>query len=78
MAAFQRELYSFFCLILLAHKGSHWEFYWDFQPQHYIIRRWCQGLLRQLVPCTPSLHCPLDQAQCCLTSVITRELIFPG
>ena len=30
-----------------------------FPTQLDIFRRWCQGLIRPQVPCTPSLHCPI-------------------
>ena len=48
--------------ILLTHKGSHREVYQEFQPSYDIIFRWCQGLFRSQVPCTPSLHCPTSSA----------------
>ena len=48
---------SFFFSNLLTHEGSHREVYQDFQPGYDIFRRWCQGLIRPQVPCTPSLHC---------------------
>ena len=35
------------------------EVYQEFQPSYDILRRWCQGLFRSQVPCTPSLHCPI-------------------
>ena len=40
-------------------RGSHREVYQEFQPSYDIFRRWCQGLFRPQVPCTPSLHCPI-------------------
>ena len=46
-------------LILLIYKGSHREIYQEFQPSYDIIRRWCQGLIRPQVLCTPNLHCPI-------------------
>ena len=45
--------------ILLTHEGSHREVYQEFQPSYDIFHRWCQGLFRPQVPCTPSLHCPM-------------------
>ena len=48
-----------FCFILLTHKGSHREVYWEFQPSYDIFRRWCQGLFRPQIPCNPNLHCPI-------------------
>ena len=30
-----------------------------FPTQLDIFRKWCQGLIRPQVPCTPSLHCPI-------------------
>ena len=30
-----------------------------FPTQLDIFLRWCQGLIRPQVPCTPSLHCPI-------------------
>ena len=49
----------FFSFILLIHKGSRREVYQEFKPSYDIFRRWCQGLFRPQVPCTPSLHCPI-------------------
>ena len=49
----------FFSFILLIHEGSHREVYQEFQPSYDIFCRWCQGLFRPQVPCTPSLHCPI-------------------
>ena len=46
----------FFCFILLTHEGSHREIYQEFQPSYDIFCRWCHGLSRPQVPCTPSLH----------------------
>ena len=45
--------------IPLTHKESHREVYQEFQLSYDIVRRWCQGLFRTQVPCTPSLHCPI-------------------
>ena len=47
---------SFFS-ILQTHEGSHREVYQELQPSYDIFRRWCQGLFRPQVPCTPSLYC---------------------
>ena len=49
---------GFFSFILLIHEGSHREVYREFQPSYDIFCRWCQGLFRPQVPCTPRLHCP--------------------
>ena len=46
-----------FCFILLTHEGSHREVYQEFQPSYDIFHRWCQGMFRPQVPCTPSPHC---------------------
>ena len=40
-------------------RGSQREVYQEFQPSYDIFRRWCPGLFRPQVPCTPSLHCPI-------------------
>ena len=45
-----------FSFILLIHEGSHMEVYQEFQPSYDVFRRWCQGLFRAQIPCTPSLH----------------------
>ena len=45
-----------FCFILLTHEGPYWKVYRKFQPSYDIFRRWCQGLFRPQVPCTPSLY----------------------
>ena len=55
----KRQIFFLFFFILLIHEGSHREVYQEFQPSYDIFRRWCQGLLRPQVPCTPSLHCPI-------------------
>ena len=47
----QTHLFSF---ILLIHEGSHREVYEEFQPSYDIFCRWCQGLFRPQVPCTPA------------------------
>ena len=52
-------LSSITAFILLTHEGSRREVYQEFQPSYDIFRRWCQGLFRSMVPCTPSLHCPI-------------------
>ena len=36
---------------------TSWEVYREFQPSYDIVHRWCQGLFRPQVPCTPNLHC---------------------
>ena len=45
--------------ILLTHKGSKREVYQEIQPSYDLFQRWCQGLFRPQVPCTPNLHCPI-------------------
>ena len=40
------------------HEGSHNEVYQEFQLSYDIFCRWCQGLFRPQVLCTPSPHCP--------------------
>ena len=54
-----RVLFYYF---LLTHEGLNREAYQEFQPNHDIFLRWCQGLFRPQVPCTPSLHCPIDNS----------------
>ena len=55
----QRTISHTFCFLLLTHEGSHREVYQEFQPSYDFFRRWCQGLFRPRVLCTPSLHCPI-------------------
>ena len=45
---------DFFSFVLLIHKGSHREVYQKFLPSYDIFRRWCQGLFRPQVLCTPA------------------------
>ena len=47
--------------MLLSHR-SHREAYREFPPSCDIVRRWCQGLFRPKVPCTPSLHYPIAKS----------------
>ena len=63
---------TIFCFLLLTHEGSHREVYREFQPSYDIFRRWCQGLIRPQVPCTPSLHCPFANSAQTSSKLISR------
>ena len=53
------ELKVLLLLGFFFHQGSHREVYQEFQPSYGVFRKWCQGLFRPQVSCTPSLHCPI-------------------
>ena len=63
--------------ILLTHEGLHREVYREFQPSYDIVRRWCQGLFRPQVPCTPSQPTlPKRENDDCSSAVATRGPIL--
>ena len=64
---------SFFCFILLTYGGSHTEVYQEFEPSYDIFRRWCQGLFRPQVSCTPSLHCPIANSASTQISLVFKS-----